>query len=84
MKLRTLSNRQGTYLPFTGVRTLLFEKRSLLNAVFSANTEAVISFCKERGYLPAVTAVLHSFRSDLNLHIHIPCIVSAGGLVPYS
>ena len=61
-------------------RTLLFEKRSLLNAVFSASTETIISFCKEQGFLPAVTAVLHTFGSDLKRHVHIHCIVSAGGL----
>lgn len=61
-------------------RTLLFEKRPLLNAVFSSSTETVISFCKEQGFLPAVTAVLHTFGSDLKRHIHIHCIVSAGGL----
>jgi hypothetical protein len=61
-------------------RTLLFEKRSLLNAVFSASTETIILFCKERGFLPAITAVLHTFGSDLKRHIHIHCIVSTGGL----
>lgn len=61
-------------------RTLLFEKRSLLNAVFSAAAETLISFCKERGFLPAITAVLHTFGSDLKRHIHIHFIVSAGGL----
>jgi len=61
-------------------RTLLFEKWSLLNAVFSASTGTIISFCKERGFLPAVTAVLHTFGSDLKRHVHIHCIVSAGGL----
>lgn len=61
-------------------RTLLFEKRALLNAVFSASTETIISFCQEQGFLPAVTAVLHTFGSDLKRHVHIHCIVSAGGL----
>ena len=61
-------------------RTLLFEKRSLLNAVFSASKETLISFCQERGFLPAITSVLHTFGSDLKRHIHIHCIVSAGGL----
>ena len=61
-------------------RTLLFEKRSLLNAVFAACRETIISFCKERGFLPAITAVLHTFGSDLKRHVHIHCIVSAGGL----
>ena len=61
-------------------RELLFEKRDLLNAVFAASTETIISFCKEQGFLPAVTAVLHTFGSDLKRHVHIHCIVSAGGL----
>jgi len=61
-------------------RILLFEKRSLLNAVFSACTETLQSFCKERGFLPAITAVLHTFGSDLKRHVHIHCIISAGGL----
>ena len=61
-------------------RTLLFEKRSLLNGVFSACTETLLSFCKEQGFLPAITAVLHTFGSDLKRHVHIHCIISAGGL----
>jgi len=61
-------------------RILLFEKRELLNAVFLASTETLISFCKEQGFLPAVTAVLHTFGSDLKRHVHIHIIISAGGL----
>jgi hypothetical protein len=61
-------------------RTLLFEKRVLLNAVFSACAETLLSFCKEQGFLPAITAVLHTFGSDLKRHVHIHIIISAGGL----
>ena len=61
-------------------RTILFEKRGLLNAVFAAAAETLISFCKEQGFLPAVTAVLHTFGSDLKRHVHIHFIISAGGL----
>ena len=61
-------------------RTLLFEKRELLNAVFTACTETLVSFCKEQGFLPAITAVLHTFGSDLKRHVHIHVIISAGGL----
>ena len=61
-------------------RTLLFEKRALLNAVFSACAETLLSFCKEQGFLPAITAVLHTFGSDLKRHVHIHFIISAGGL----
>lgn len=51
-----------------------------MNAVFSASIETLISFCKERGFLPAATAVLHTFGSDLKRHVHVHVIVSAGGL----
>ncbi len=61
-------------------RELLFEKRALLNAVFSACTETLLSFCAEKGFLPAITAVLHTFGSALNRHIHVHLIISAGGL----
>ena len=62
-------------------RILLFEKRVLLNAVFAASAETLISFCGEQGFLPAITAVLHTFGSDLKRHIHIHFIISAGGLM---
>lgn len=61
-------------------RTLLFAKRALLNAVFSAAAETLLSFCKEQGFMPAITAVLHTFGSDLKRHVHIHFIISAGGL----
>ncbi len=61
-------------------RTLLFEKRVLLNAVFSSSRETLISFSQEQGFLPAIISVLHTFGSDLKRHIHIHCIISAGGL----
>ncbi len=62
-------------------RELLFEKRTLLNAVFAACAETLISFCAEQGFLPAITAVLHTFGSDLKRHVHIHIIISAGGLM---
>jgi len=61
-------------------RELLFQKKGLLNAVFSASSETLLSFCKEQGFLPAITGVLHTFGSDLKRHIHIHFIISAGGL----
>ena len=61
-------------------RTLLFEKKALLSAVFSGSVETLLSFCKEQGFLPAITAVIHTFGSDLKRHIHVHCIISAGGL----
>ncbi len=45
----------------------------------SPSTETLISFCKEQGFLPAVTAVLHTFGSGLKRHVHVH-VISAGGL----
>ena len=61
-------------------RELLFEKRFLLNAVFSASSQTLISFAKEQGFLPAALGVLHTFGSDLKRHVHIHFVISAGGL----
>lgn len=38
------------------------------------------TICAEQGFLPAITAVLHTFGSDLKRHIHVHVIISAGGL----
>ncbi len=62
------------------LRVILFEKRFLLNAVFTAVSDTLLSFCKERGFLPAIVLVMHTFGSDLKWHVHIHCIISAGGL----
>jgi hypothetical protein len=61
-------------------RTLLFEKRYLLNACFRATADTLLSFCREQGFEPALTEVLHTFGSDLKRHIHFRVILSSGGL----
>jgi hypothetical protein len=61
-------------------RELLFEKRELLNAVFHAASETLLSYCAEQGFVPAITGVLHTFGNDLKRHVHIHFIISAGGL----
>lgn len=62
-------------------RALLFENPHLLNAVFPACAETLISYGKEQGFLLGITSVLHTFGSDLKRHVHIHCIVTAGGLL---
>lgn len=61
------------------LRKLLKEYRFLLNSLFAASSKTVLSFCKERRFLPAIISSLHSFGKDLkdNPHIHMP-ISSAG------
>ena len=71
---------QITFTVPSQFRILLFEKRSLLNAVFSAGARTLLSFLGEQGILPEITGVLHTFGSDLKRHVHVHFIVSAGGL----
>lgn len=47
------------------LRKLLKEYRFLLNSLFTASSKTVLSFCKERTFLPAIISSLHSFGKDL-------------------
>jgi len=52
-------------------------KRKLL---FQVSSQIITGWCKKRGWIPAVTSVLHTFGRDLKFHPHIHMLVSAGGL----
>lgn len=60
-----------------GYLLLLPEERHHL---FQSAAEVIIGWFKERGILPAVICVLHTYGSDLKVHPHIHMVVSAGGL----
>lgn len=53
------------------------KKRLLL---FQASSRVVLAWCQERGFLPAVLCVLHTFGRDMKDHPHIHMLISAGGL----
>jgi hypothetical protein len=53
--------------------------------LFRAATETLLTLAAHPRYLgavPAITAVLHTWARDLSYHVHLHCIVSAGGLSP--
>jgi hypothetical protein len=58
----------------------LKEHIHLLDHLFKASSEAVLSWFKDRKIIPAIVSALHSFGRNLKLNFHIHMIVSAGGL----
>lgn len=62
------------------LRALLLRKPDVRKILFEVSSQIVLSWCKERGFLPAITSVLHTFGRDLKFHPHIHMLVSAGGL----
>lgn len=53
--------------------------------MFRAASETLLAIGadpRRLGALPAITAVLHTWSRDLSYHVHLHCIVSAGGLSP--
>lgn len=51
-----------------------------MDYLFRAASGAIIDWCKEQGFLPGITAVLHTFGSTLNFHPHIHILLTLGGL----
>ena len=62
------------------LRKLLKEYRFLLNCLFTASKETILSFCKEKKFIPAIVSCLHTFGGDLKDHPHIHMLVSSGGI----
>jgi hypothetical protein len=54
--------------------------RKCLDFLFQAASSAVLSWCKEQGFLPGICAVGHTFGGVLNFHPHIHVLLSDGGL----
>jgi len=63
------------------LRTLLSKNRFLLNCLFKAASQTVLSFSKEKHFLPLVIAALHTFGRDLKFNPHIHLLISSGGLL---
>lgn len=61
------------------------QPRVVYEALFSAASETLLAFARDPCHLgarPGITAVLHTWTQRLDLHIHLHCIVTAGGLDP--
>lgn len=58
----------------------LKEHIDLLDYLFKASSQAVLSWFKDRKLIPAIISSLHSFGRNLKINFHLHLIVSAGGL----
>lgn len=54
--------------------------RETLSFLFHAATYSLLSWSHEQGFVPGITAVMHTFGSRLNFHPHIHVLISDGGL----
>jgi hypothetical protein len=62
------------------LRPLLDQCRFLLDCPFRASAETVLSWCKQRHFLPAIVSCCHTFGRDLKFHPHIHMLMTSGGL----
>lgn len=61
------------------------QPRVVYEALFGAASETLLAFARDPRHLgarPGITAVLHTWTQRLDLHVHLHCIVTAGGLDP--
>jgi len=61
------------------------QPRIVYEALFGAASETLLTFARDPRHLgarPGITAVLHTWTQRLDLHVHLHCIVTAGGLDP--
>jgi hypothetical protein len=59
--------------------------RRVYRQLFRAAADTLLEFARDPRHLgaePAIVAVLHTWGQNLSLHIHLHCIVTAGGLDP--
>lgn len=62
------------------LRELFLTQPETRKILFEITSQIVLGWCKDRGWKPAITAVLHTFGRDLKFHPHLHMLVSAGGL----
>lgn len=61
------------------------QPRAVYEALFRAASQTLLEFASDPRHLgarPGITAILHTWTQRLDLHIHLHCIVTAGGLDP--
>lgn len=51
-----------------------------MDFLFKAAAEAVLSWCREKGFVPGIVSVMHTFGGSLNFHPHIHMLLTEGGL----
>jgi hypothetical protein len=59
--------------------------RAVYEALFRSASTTLLEFAHDPHHLgarPGITAILHTWTQRLDLHVHLHCIVTAGGLDP--
>ena len=72
-------------LPHTLNPVALQRPRMTYGLLFRAAADTLLEFARDPRHLgaePGILAVLHTWGQNLSLHIHLHCIVTAGGLDP--
>jgi hypothetical protein len=54
--------------------------RKLLNILFTAARVVILEWCRQRGFIPGIVMVVHTFGSQVNVNTHIHMLVTEGGL----
>ncbi len=63
------------------LRQIFKEVPELLDCLFTASKDVMYSFYKEdKGIIPAIISVIHTFGRSINWNPHIHMIISAGGI----
>lgn len=57
-------------------------RRYALEALFEAVSQTILETSLRRGYRPGILVVLHTWTQLLELHPHLHCLVTGGGLTP--
>jgi len=61
------------------------QPRVVYEALFRAASTTLLAFARDPRHLgarPGITAILHTWTQRLDLHVHLHCLVTAGGLDP--
>lgn len=62
------------------LREVFSNNPKLRKILFKISSKIILDWTKKRGWIPAITSVIHTFGRDLKFHPHIHMLVSAGGL----
>jgi hypothetical protein len=83
-RLLNVEHRHLTFSVPAELRALFYERRELLAIVAKAaaltTMHAMGTRCRKHPPLPGVMATVHTYGRDLNFHVHVHVLCTAGGL----
>lgn len=83
-RLLNVAHRHLTFSVPAELRALLYERRELLATVAKAaaltTIHAMGTRCRKHPPLPGIMATVHTYGRDLNFHVHVHVLCTAGGL----